>query len=229
MLTLLFIAAQAPVHSSYAGELKSEQIRAAIQDNAKAIGGCYQAELTKNKDLKGRIQTSFLVEPTGKVSAVKLRASSLNNPATEKCVLEAVKQIQFPEPEPKGIVIVNYPFNFNPANTPPLPADAPVVTDADAPDIIGDLDPAALEEGVTKARPAIDKCYAAEKKRSRKSKGVVRVTFIVGDGGTVEHSFVARSSINSTPLEACVLDAIKAQKFAAPAWGKAMVNYSFTF
>lgn len=231
MLTLLFIAAaaQAPVPSSYAGELKPDQIRSAIGQNGKEIGGCYQAELAKNKDLRGRLLLTLLIDPAGKVSAVKQRSSSLKNAIVEKCVIAIMKKARFPEPSPKGIVIINYPFNFNPNGAPPLPDDVPAVVDADAPDIIGELDASAVEEGITKAKPALDKCYAAEKKRNKKSKGVVRVTVLLNESGAVEHGFIERSSINSTPLEACALDAIKAQKFAAPAWGKAMVNYSLNF
>ena len=227
MLMLLFIAAQAqaPVKSSYAGELKPDQIRTAVGKNGKEIGGCYQAELAKNKDLRGRMLLTILVEPTGKVSAVKQRSSGLKNDS----VIAAVKKIQFPEPDPKGIVIINYPFNFNPNGAPPLPDDPPAVVDADAVDIVGELDPSAVEAGLKKAKPALTKCDAAEKKRNKKSKGVVRVTFIVGENGEVEHGFVERSSIQPTQLEACALDAIKAQKFAAPVWGKAMVNDSLNF
>ncbi len=227
MLILIFLAAAQP--APYVGQLQTEQVRATIGKNAAPIGACYQAELKKTPDLKGRVQTTFIVGADGAVVAVKVRSSGLKNEVVEKCIVDALKKMQFPAPEPKGIVIQNYPFVFNPPNAPPLPADDTPVVDADAIDIIGDLDAPAVEDGVKKAQPALAKCYAAEKKKNKTAKGVVRVTFVVSETGSVEHGFLERSSIQSKPLEACVIDAIKATKFSAPAWGKAMVSDSLSF
>jgi TonB family protein len=227
MLTLIFLAATQP--APYVGQLQTEQIRSTIGKNAPPIGACYQAELKKTPDLKGRVQTTFIIGADGAVVAVKVRASSLKNEVVEKCIVEALKKMQFPVPDPKGIVIQNYPFVFSPPNSPPLPADDTPVVDADATDIIGDLDPTAVDDGIKKAQPALGKCYAVEKKKNKKAKGVVRVTFVVSESGSVEHGFLERSSIQSKPLEACVIDAVKATKFAAPAWGKAMVSDSLSF
>jgi hypothetical protein len=41
--------------------------------------------------------------------------STLGDRTAEDCVARAVQRVAFPEPEGGGVVIVTYPFVFNPA------------------------------------------------------------------------------------------------------------------
>jgi TonB family protein len=75
---------------------------------------CYEPELAKNPKLSGRIEVQFTISAEGKVIAVVLVSSTMNNPKVERCLVNAIRRWRFPKPSGGGIVIVKYPFSFSP-------------------------------------------------------------------------------------------------------------------
>ena len=57
----------------------------------------------------------FTIAATGQVIASVMQTSSVGSPRVENCVVQAVRRWEFPKPRGGGIVIVTYPFVFNPA------------------------------------------------------------------------------------------------------------------
>ena len=219
-----------PPQVSSQGSLSPDDIRATISKDGAKVGKCYQDELTKNKDLRGRVHVTFVVEIDGSVAAVKVRKNSLKNTAVEQCVVDYVKALAFPKPQGDGMVIVNYPFNFNPAGAPPLEPETADPLDPKTVDIVGDLDGAAVNDAPEKNKMALDKCFADERKRSPKlNDASLTAMYIVDKDGKVERSFLKDSSVNSPRFEACVLDHIKTWTLVKPTWGRAYVTQPISF
>jgi outer membrane biosynthesis protein TonB len=94
------------------GSLDKEIIRQVIGSHIPAVRACYEAELSANADLKGRIVYQFTIAADGRVIASALQSSTMKNGKVEDCVRREIRNWVFPKPIGGGIVIVSYPFNF---------------------------------------------------------------------------------------------------------------------
>lgn len=81
------------------------------------IRACYQGELAKNPKLFGKLVVKFVIATDGRVSSATTKSSTLNNKTVEEGINELFKTFKFPEPKGDGVVIVSYPFVFNPRET----------------------------------------------------------------------------------------------------------------
>lgn len=215
---------------TYQGTLPPEEIRATVGKDGAKIGKCYQDELTKNKDLRGRVHTTFIVEADGSVAAVKVRKNTLGNTVVEQCLVDHLKTLSFPKPAGDGMVMVNYPFNFNPQGAPPLENDTTPAADAGSLDIVGELAPSAVTAAADKNKEALDKCFAEETKRAPKvAEGTLTAMYIVDKEGKVERSFLKDTTVPSPRFEHCVLENIKTWTVEKPAWGRAYVTQPLSF
>lgn len=91
------------------GELKLDLVRGVIKQHISEVRLCYETELAKNLELAGRVTVSFTIGAEGKVAEPKVKSSTLNSPAVEKCITDAVGVWEFPKPK-RGTVAVEYPF-----------------------------------------------------------------------------------------------------------------------
>lgn len=103
-----------PRNKQAEGNLTKEEVEGVIRSHLPAIKACYERSLKINPNIKGRVLTSFEIGVNGKVNRSEIANSTLNNPATEQCVAQVIKQWQFPVPRGKGVVRVTYPFTFDP-------------------------------------------------------------------------------------------------------------------
>lgn len=92
-----------------AAALPKEEIRRVVARHRKDFARCYEAQVVKQPDLAGRVETTFVVGPDGAV--ISARATGLH-PAVETCLIAALRTMRFPRPTGGGKVTVNYPFNF---------------------------------------------------------------------------------------------------------------------
>jgi len=104
-----------PGQASVRGSLDKEIIRRIIRRHINEVKYCYEQELVKKPDLSGRIAVQFTIAATGQVVTSVMQTSSVGSPKVENCVVQAVRRWEFPKPKGGGIVIVSYPFVFNPA------------------------------------------------------------------------------------------------------------------
>jgi hypothetical protein len=56
----------------------------------------------------------FVIGKTGSVSKASTKTSTLGSKAVEGCINSRFMRFKFPEPKGGGIVIVSYPFIFQP-------------------------------------------------------------------------------------------------------------------
>lgn len=97
------------------GTMDKAEIDATIKRNMNQIRYCYQRELTKHPDLQGKVVIKFVIAPDGTVRSAEIKSSTMGSPEVEDCLTGRFMRFVFPEPRGGGIVIVSYPFIFEPA------------------------------------------------------------------------------------------------------------------
>lgn len=95
------------------GELDKVEIDVAIKQRMPSIRACYEKELRRDPELAGRVTVRFVIDRSGAVKYAALRASDLDNPLVESCVVSEVRDLRFPAPRGTGTVVVSYPFVFS--------------------------------------------------------------------------------------------------------------------
>ncbi|MBV2168501.1 MAG: TonB family protein [Bdellovibrio sp.] len=75
--------------------LTSEFIQDTLKTHRGAFFKCYTQLLQKNPGVVGQASISFTIEKTGKVSSAEIASSSLSDAAFKKCLLEAIRRVEF--------------------------------------------------------------------------------------------------------------------------------------
>ena len=91
--------------------------KAVLDEKLKSIGpavqACYESGLKTKPELHGNLNINFVVAPDGKVAHADSAEGddALDDPATVACILNQIRQLQFPQPR-GGRVFVNYPLKL---------------------------------------------------------------------------------------------------------------------
>jgi hypothetical protein len=93
------------------GYLSPEQIMRVVRQNQAAIRYCYETELQRQPNLRGRIEISWRINLQGAVTTSRVARSTMGNPRVEGCIVRQVRGWRFPQPD-GGEVDVNFPFIF---------------------------------------------------------------------------------------------------------------------
>ncbi|EDM74364.1 FHA/TonB domain protein [Plesiocystis pacifica SIR-1] len=96
------------------GALDRDIIRRIVRAHINEVRSCYNAGLTKNPNLQGRVAVNFVITGTGKVGSAVVQESTIKDKSVGNCIAKAVKRWKFPKPRGGGNVIVTYPFNLSP-------------------------------------------------------------------------------------------------------------------
>lgn len=115
----LVIPCAGPSPCVVVGGLDKAVIRRHIQRQLHKIQYCYEKELLGSADLKGTVETHFLIQQDGRVSSIDASGVS---PSVSSCVAEVIQAIEFPKqrdgiPNLPGISDVRYPFTFRAAGS----------------------------------------------------------------------------------------------------------------
>ncbi|MCP4676456.1 MAG: TonB family protein [Deltaproteobacteria bacterium] len=97
------------------GSLSGEVIRRIVRRHINEVKFCYERELSKHPELTGRVVVKFVISETGAVQAAAVLKTTINNPAVENCIIQAIKRWAFPTPA-GGVVVVTMPFSLVPPN-----------------------------------------------------------------------------------------------------------------
>lgn len=94
------------------GALDKEAIRQVVRANIGDVRDCYNAELSENETLEGRVAVSFVVQADGSVSDVGITESTMPE-RFDACLSTAVASWSFPAID-SGSTKVVYPFVMSP-------------------------------------------------------------------------------------------------------------------
>ncbi len=93
------------------GYLSAEQINRVVRANSAAIRYCYEVEVQRQPNLRGRVTVAWRINLSGAVASARIANSSLGNAGVEGCIVRQVRRWRFPQPD-GGEVQVAYPFIF---------------------------------------------------------------------------------------------------------------------
>ena len=94
---------------------KEAEIQLLLQQRNPSTLKCYSDVLSEKHDraFKGSVAVLLSLEPSGQASDVKIVNSTLNNKEVHDCLIEKIKQFEFPPMEHKGSM--QYVYHFEPA------------------------------------------------------------------------------------------------------------------
>jgi TonB family protein len=91
----------------------NESLLSVVRRYAPGIRFCYDNELKKNPNLRGKLVISITVLASGQVSEAFVVEDSLRSPAVTQCVLSQIRGWQLPA-IPHGVITFKTPFVFTP-------------------------------------------------------------------------------------------------------------------
>lgn len=94
--------------------LTQDAIRRVVNRNKGTIEQCYNNELKRTPNLRGRLVVEVTINKSGTVGGAQLVSATLSSAPVQQCVLRAVRSWMF-SPAPGEEVIFSYPFIFEPS------------------------------------------------------------------------------------------------------------------
>jgi hypothetical protein len=91
------------------GHLDRGEIQKVINAHIHELQGCYERQLIASPNLSGKVTFEWIISPTGAVSVVKIKSSSLSSNEATSCMQAAIRRWMFPAPS-GGQVTVVYPI-----------------------------------------------------------------------------------------------------------------------
>jgi hypothetical protein len=94
---------------------KENEINLLLQQREPSARKCYQDVLNEKHDraFQGTIKVLIAIEPSGKASQVKVVGGTLNDEAVQECLVQTIKEFEFPQLAQSGEV--QYEYRFRPA------------------------------------------------------------------------------------------------------------------
>ena len=87
-----------------------DMIRRIVRAHLNEVRSCYNAGLTKNPNLQGRVTIQFSIVGSGKVASSVVQEDTAKDGSVANCIAKAVKRWQFPRVNGGGTALVSYPF-----------------------------------------------------------------------------------------------------------------------
>lgn len=91
--------------------LSKQQIKWTLKQHQNQVNDCYKSIVEKKGDVRGLVFLSFLIEPKGNVSEIKVTKNSTGSEQLGACLQNKLKAIQFDESLNRSKI--NYPFRFH--------------------------------------------------------------------------------------------------------------------
>ena len=100
-----------PGKPQVSGYLSAEEINRVVRANQAALRYCYESEVQRQRNLKGKVMVQWRVDRAGLVPTARVASSTLKDSRVEGCIVRQVRKWRFPKPD-GGEVSVMYPFIF---------------------------------------------------------------------------------------------------------------------
>ncbi len=113
----LYTIVRPPEQESKAGGIppdKEAEIQLLLQQRETSARRCYQDVLNEKHDraFQGSVKVLISIQTSGKASAVKIAGGTLNDKDVHDCLIELIKDFEFPQLAAAGDV--QYEFRFRP-------------------------------------------------------------------------------------------------------------------
>lgn len=95
-------------------DVDREALARYVKARIKSLQSCYEKELKRNPNLKGKLVVRFTIMPSGRTGDIDLEENTLGNDAVGACIRSYIRSWVFPF-KPDDAVPVVYPFVFSPA------------------------------------------------------------------------------------------------------------------
>jgi hypothetical protein len=94
---------------------KENEINLLLQQREPSARKCYQDVLNEKHDraFQGTVKVLIAIEPSGKASQVKVVGGTLNDDTVQSCLVQTIKEFEFPQLAQSGEV--QYEYRFRPA------------------------------------------------------------------------------------------------------------------
>jgi hypothetical protein len=94
---------------------KQSEIQLVLQQRDQSTRRCYNEVLNEKHDraFKGNVSLLITIQPNGAASEVQVVNSTLNNKEVHDCLIEKIKNFEFPQIEQAGTL--QYVYRFEPA------------------------------------------------------------------------------------------------------------------
>lgn len=94
------------------GDIDKDLIRRIVRSHINEVRSCYNAGLTRNPNLDGRVTIQFSIVGNGKVASSVVQENTTTDKEVGNCIARAVKRWQFPRVGKGGTALVSYPFRL---------------------------------------------------------------------------------------------------------------------
>jgi hypothetical protein len=113
-VTIIHPNEQAPQQSGIAPD-KEAEIQLVLQQREPSARKCYQDVLNEKADrnFAGTIKVLIAIQPSGQPSSVRVIGGSLSDPQVQDCLVQTIKEFEFPQLASGGEV--QYEYRFRPA------------------------------------------------------------------------------------------------------------------
>lgn len=228
-ISIATISVEDDASNPVVGSLRQEAIRKVIQANRNRIRPCYESLFDRFPTLEGEVAIRFIVSAQGSVSQSSVASSTANNAELEACVAERVKRLNFPKPEGGGIVIVTYPFIFEPSPSPPTCPEASASCKASGLGLRGTgIDVDDQPTGVREPEVLREvKVPYPEQARINEIEGSVRLKVTIDSQGAVQEVTVLCGP--AYVLRKAARDALRRFRFKPGTKGGKAVSYTFIY
>ena len=92
--------------------LSKDDIQKVVKQRLSSIELCYQKYLEKKPNIQGGITLQLAIDSSGRVTKVSLVSSKLNDKNLEQCIIQKIKELNFPVPVGKDRVIATVSFKL---------------------------------------------------------------------------------------------------------------------
>jgi hypothetical protein len=94
---------------------KENEINLLLQQREPSARKCYQDVLNEKHDraFQGTVKVLIAIEPSGHASAVKVVGGTLTDGSVQQCLVETIREFEFPQLAQAGEV--QYEYRFRPA------------------------------------------------------------------------------------------------------------------
>lgn len=95
------------------GDIDRDLIRRIVRSHINEVRSCYNAGLTRNPNLSGRVMIQFSIVGSGKVGRAVVQQNTTKDKSVANCIAQAVKRWKFPRTGNGGTALVSYPFKLS--------------------------------------------------------------------------------------------------------------------